>query len=284
MLVSRYTWAVEGRRLATVGCVLVRGPSARKVTVQRRRLGSIRIDANTYQIPYSGCTIGAICEQNHVPGVRFDCRRGSCKSCRVMVRMGEDVEGEPEPTKGASDSEASVETDAMGENELEIEVLACQEEAVEGMWVITLQDSTPSASPEGHASQASQGQAPAAGPAATSQLHPEKKKQRKTRKVKRSMPELKQLRRRLEILITEAELAQAIGDAPGLLEILRKVSALFQDVDADEVREVTAMHGNRANLVSDFLMQLSFSSCKDIQHWAAAHRAAWFDVKKGDGC
>lgn len=71
------------------------------------------INQKAYELPDHGCTVATVCEKNGSLGVRLDCRKGSCKSGEV---------------------EASLE---VFDDEGPASVLACPQEAVTGMVVIT---------------------------------------------------------------------------------------------------------------------------------------------------
>ena len=68
----------------------------------------MKINETVYSIPYSGCKILAVFEANSIP-IKFDCRKGTCKSCVVRISF----EGES------------------------VESLACMEEALDGMEIFT---------------------------------------------------------------------------------------------------------------------------------------------------
>lgn len=77
--------------------------------IARRRLGPLlSINGNKYEIPYQGSKILAVFEKFGIP-IKFDCRKGTCKSCAINVT----IEGET------------------------LQTLACMEEATEGMEIST---------------------------------------------------------------------------------------------------------------------------------------------------
>jgi ferredoxin len=69
---------------------------------------NILINKKSYPIPYAGAKILAVFEQHELP-IKFDCRKGQCKSCAVRVRFEEES----------------------------METLACMEEAIDGMEIET---------------------------------------------------------------------------------------------------------------------------------------------------
>ena len=76
--------------------------------IRRRGLSFLSINGTKYEIPYQGSKILAVFEKHGIP-IKYDCRKGTCKSCVIKVTM----EGES------------------------LETLACMEEAVEGMDICT---------------------------------------------------------------------------------------------------------------------------------------------------
>ena len=73
--------------------------------ILRKQLG-VFIGEKSYEIPYAGAKILSIFETQGIP-IKFDCRKGTCKTCAVTVTY-------------------------QGET---METLACMEDAVEGMQI-----------------------------------------------------------------------------------------------------------------------------------------------------
>ena len=72
----------------------------------------LKINGKKFPIPYEGATILATFERNEIP-IKFDCRKGQCKSCLVRVRFVDKA------------------TDFL-------ETLACVEPAIENMEIDTV--------------------------------------------------------------------------------------------------------------------------------------------------
>lgn len=220
-----------------------RGPGTGSDNPRRFSTASILIDGQECAIPYADCTIGAVAETANLTSIVFDCRKGTCKTCRVFVTL-EDGE--------------------------ETDVLACQEPAFPGLRVRTQPLSDEQLLNLTLETNLLLKQ---------SALDREKVR-RKTRRLKLKPKELVIARRKLEVLVAKTELAVAMDegteqDGAEIAKLLKQVDALVQDLAESDFEAMLSMHGNRANLLRDFFMGLEFARNEGVRDWTRKRKAEW---------